>query len=76
MTQTTYTYQSSTVLPSDWSPVCHITYTRDTWVKLLESQSEYAFGEAKLLCEQSPNTWMVWIPDHGQAILNKSDFYC
>jgi hypothetical protein len=70
------TDQSSKVLASEWNPVCHITYTRDTWVKLLEIQSEYAFDEAKLLCQESPDTWVVWIPDHGQAILNKSDFYC
>lgn len=58
------------------NPVCHITYTRDTWVKLLQSPSEYAFYEAKLLCQESPNTWLAWIPDHGEVILDRSNFYC
>lgn len=77
-TQTVYVSapESLACAPSGWNPVCHITYTRDTWVKLLERQSEYAFEEAKLICQESPNTWIVWIPDHGQALLDKSDFYC
>jgi hypothetical protein len=61
---------------SGWNPVCHITYTRDTWVKLLQRHSEYAFEEAKLLCQESSNTWIAWIPDHGEALLDKSEFYC
>lgn len=44
-------------IASGWNPVCHITYTRDTWVKLLQPLTEYAFDEAKLLCQESPDTW-------------------
>nr|WP_228060673.1 MULTISPECIES: hypothetical protein [unclassified Coleofasciculus] len=44
-------------IASGWNPVCHITYNRDAWVKLIQSLSEYAFDEAKLLCQVSPNTW-------------------
>lgn len=58
-----------------WSPVCHITYNRDTWVKLLILPSEYAFDEAKLLDQASPTTWVAWIPDHGEAVLDRSNFY-
>ncbi|MBJ7899872.1 MAG: hypothetical protein GC158_08120 [Cyanobacteria bacterium RI_101] len=57
-------------------PVCHITYTRDTWVNLFAPLTSYASSEAKLLCQASPNTWVVWVPDHGQAILERSEFYC
>jgi hypothetical protein len=70
------TPESLATVSLEWNSVCHITYTRDTWVKLLEPPSEYAFDEAKLLCQESPDTWVVWIPDHGQAVLNKKDFYC
>jgi hypothetical protein len=63
-------------IASGWNPVCHITYTRDTWVKLLQSPSEYAFDEAKLLCQESSDTWNAWIPDHGEVVLHRSHFYC
>jgi hypothetical protein len=59
-----------------WNPVCHITYTRDTWVKLLQLPGEYAFDEAKLLCQESSDTWVAWVPDYGEVILNRSHFYC
>jgi hypothetical protein len=59
-----------------WNPACHITYTRNTWVKLLQPLTEYAFDEAKLLCQESPNTWVVWIPDLGEIVLDRSHFYC
>lgn len=72
--------QSATALKSaiasSPNPVCHITYTRDTWVKLLPTLGEYAFDEAKLLCQESPNTWVAWVPDLGEVILDRSHFYC
>ena len=61
---------------NDCYPVGHITNTRDTWVKLLRSPSEYAGNEAKLLCQAEQDSWVVWVPDHGEAVLNRSDFYC
>ncbi|BFM39181.1 hypothetical protein [Synechocystis sp. LKSZ1] len=59
-----------------WTPVCHMTYTRDTWVKLLALPSEYASDEAKLLCQESVNTWVAWVPSHGEIRLDRSEFYC
>ena len=59
-----------------WNPVCHITYTRDTWVKLLEKPSSYADDEAKLICQESSDTWLTWVPNHGQLVVDKSLFYC
>ncbi|MCU0543964.1 MAG: hypothetical protein MUE44_17600 [Oscillatoriaceae cyanobacterium Prado104] len=63
-------------IASGWQPVCHITYNRDAWVKLLQPPSEYAFDEARLLCQESPNTWVAWVPDCGEVLLDRSDFYC
>lgn len=78
--QTTLGYAPASSLEwaiaAGWSPVCHITYNRDAWVKLLQTPSDYAFDEAKLLCQESPETWVAWVPDHGQVILNHSQFYC
>lgn len=63
-------------IASGWNPVCHITYTRDTWVKLLYPVGDYSFDEAKLLCQESQDAWVVWVPDQGEVVLDKSDFYC
>lgn len=59
-----------------WPPLCHITYTRDTWVKLLNPPSPYAADEAKLLCQSSAESWVGWVPDHGEVVLDRSEFYC
>jgi hypothetical protein len=63
-------------IASGWSPVCRITYNRDAWVKLLQPLSEYGFDEAKLLCQEDSDTWIAWVPDHGEVILHRSAFYC
>jgi len=72
------TTQSISAQISDrgWNLVCHITYTRDTWVKVMSLPSAYAWDEAKLLCQESLNTWVAWIPDHGEVVLDRSNFYC
>ena len=58
-----------------WNPVCHITYSRDSWVKLLCPPTEYSFDQALLLCPESSNTWVAWIPDFGETILDRSEIY-
>jgi hypothetical protein len=58
-----------------WYPFCQITYTRDAWVKLLDTPNDYAADEAKLLCQESPDTWVAWIPNHGEVVLDKRNFY-
>ncbi|HIK14737.1 MAG TPA: hypothetical protein IGS53_05520 [Leptolyngbyaceae cyanobacterium M33_DOE_097] len=63
-------------IASGWKPVCHITYNRDAWVKLLHPPSEYGFNEAKLLCQESNDTWVAWVPEYGEVRLDKSQFYC
>ncbi|MEL6223751.1 MAG: hypothetical protein AAFQ57_14020 [Cyanobacteria bacterium J06626_14] len=72
-------YQPVTALEkavtSGWNPVCKITYTRDTWVKLLDRPSDYAHDEAMLLCQEAGNQWVMWIPEHGEARLDRSQFY-
>lgn len=56
--------------------VCHITYSRDSWVKLIELPSEYSADKALLLCQESPEVWVAWVPDHGEVRLDRSNFYC
>jgi hypothetical protein len=59
-----------------WNSFCNITYNRDAWVKLLRPPSENSFNEAKLLCQEAPDTWVAWAPDYGEILLDKSEFYC
>lgn len=63
-------------VPTPLSPVCHITYKRDEWVKLFNPLSDSSFDEALLLCQESSETWVAWVPDYGEIILNRSSFYC
>lgn len=58
-----------------WRPVCHVTYNRDAWVKLINPPSRFSHEEALLLCQESPDTWVAWVPDYGEVILSKNDFY-
>ena len=62
--------------PTNWNPQCHITYNRDSWVKLYESLSAYSEEEALLLCEKLPGVWVSWVPGYGETLLDKSEFYC
>lgn len=59
-----------------WNSVCHINYTRDTWVNLLQLPSRFAYEKAKLLCPASDSSWAAWVPNHGEVILDRSHFYC
>ncbi|MCT7949800.1 hypothetical protein NG798_08370 [Ancylothrix sp. C2] len=46
----------------------------NTWVKLLDVPSAYSFDEALLLCGLEDDRWVVWIPDHGEAVLHTGQF--
>jgi hypothetical protein len=49
-------------------------FTNGTWVKLQEKPSEYSYDQAVLLCPESSEHWLAWIPDYGQALLHVSQF--
>ncbi|MGF1519845.1 MAG: hypothetical protein ACFCVB_18865 [Nodosilinea sp.] len=42
---------------------------------MAQRPNEYAADEAKLLCQESANTWIAWVPDHGVVALDKRHFY-
>lgn len=56
-------------------PTCKITYNRDSWVNLLARPSEYSADEALLLCQESLETWVAWVPNHGEVRLTRDLFY-
>ena len=67
---------ASQSIDTPWYSVCHINYKRDEWVKLLEQPSDFSFDEALLLCQESPESWVAWIPSYGEIVLHRNSFYC
>lgn len=61
-----------------WSKECNFDasepYQASTWVHLMELPSPFSHDEALLLCQHSEDEWIVWIPDHGEAVLNERQF--
>lgn len=53
-----------------------LNYDRTSWVNLHTLPNPYSFSEALLLCQESADHWRAWIPDHGEIVLDQSDFYC
>lgn len=53
-----------------------LNYDRTSWVRLHTLPNPYSLDEALLLCQESVNHWRAWVPDHGEVVLNQSDFYC
>jgi hypothetical protein len=49
--------------------------TPAVWVRLAALPSPYSHDQGLLLCRHSDDEWLVWIPDHGEAILHRSEFF-
>ncbi|NEP24104.1 MAG: hypothetical protein F6J94_13910 [Moorea sp. SIO1F2] len=43
------------------------------WVKAPDIPNSIHCEEALILCRQSENTWLAWIPDYGEIILSDSE---
>jgi hypothetical protein len=44
------------------------------WVHLYVSPSPYAHDMALLLCQIDADRWVTWVPDHGQAEVDRREF--
>nr|WP_199290283.1 hypothetical protein [Leptolyngbya sp. FACHB-36] len=51
-------------------PTAQRSLTPNTWVKLRHLPSAFSFDEALLLCQQSEHTWLAWVPDYGEILLD------
>ncbi|MBD1999946.1 hypothetical protein H6G00_25605 [Leptolyngbya sp. FACHB-541] len=63
----------------DWQTVPHpevpqTEFQASTWVQLLELPNPFSFDEALLLCQQSADRWLAWVPDHGEVLLHENQF--
>lgn len=45
------------------------------WVWLATLPNPYSHDQALLLCRHSDDEWIAWIPDHGETVLHRSEFY-
>lgn len=45
------------------------------WIKLAVLPNPYSHDHGLLLCRYSDDEWLVWIPDHGEAVLHRSEFF-
>lgn len=45
------------------------------WVQLAVLPNPYSHNQALLLYRHADDEWMAWIPDHGEAVLHRSEFY-
>ncbi len=46
------------------------------WVSLIKLPSPMSDDEALLLCEEEGDRWLVWVPNHGEAIIDTHSFAC
>ncbi|WP_448574057.1 hypothetical protein [Trichothermofontia sp.] len=44
------------------------------WVCLCQPPHPLSDDEALLLCQEGPETWVVWIPGYGEAIVHRAEF--
>lgn len=74
---------SQPAIATPWPTVGQITSHREakppvegnSWVKLVHPPSEYSFDEAMLLCQESSDTWVAWVPNFGEIRLKQHEFY-
>ncbi|MDX2243746.1 MAG: hypothetical protein NW224_23945 [Leptolyngbyaceae cyanobacterium bins.302] len=45
------------------------------WVKLFQAPGIFSSHEALLLCQVAREQWLAWVPDHGEIVLDREEFY-
>lgn len=58
----------------DHAPTTQCPPAHSTWVKLIQPLSFVDSDEALLLCPCSDHQWLAWIPDHGEVVLDITEF--
>jgi hypothetical protein len=62
---------STLASPSVAAPVTVFVPQANQWVQLRERLPEYSADQALLLCEENEGRWVAWVPDYGQALLER-----
>jgi hypothetical protein len=59
--------------PATWSAAANVANPHDRcWVELLWLPSDGCHDRAMLLCEESDDAWVVWIPGYGETVIPRS----
>lgn len=45
------------------------------WVKLAVLPNSYSHDRAMLLCRHGEDEWNAWVPDYGEIVLHRSEFF-
>ena len=56
------------------SSATRFTPQANQWVELRDPFPGYGYHQALLLCNSGHDQWTAWIPDHGEALLNREQF--
>jgi hypothetical protein len=49
--------------------------TPPVWVQLAALPNPYSHDQGLVLCRHSDDEWLVWVPEHGETILHRSEFF-
>ncbi|KOR36954.1 hypothetical protein AM228_09980 [Planktothricoides sp. SR001] len=61
-------------MPSPETTHDKLLFCSGDWVSLIKPLTALSFEEAILLCEESLDKWVVWVPGLGETRLNTSEF--
>jgi hypothetical protein len=66
--------KASSVIPSSETTQENKLFSSGDWVSLIRPLTSLCFEEAILLCEESLDKWVAWVPGLGETRLNTSEF--
>ena len=66
--------KASSVIPSPETTNERQLFCSGDWVSLIQPLTALCFEEAILLCEESLDKWVAWVPGLGETHLNTSEF--
>lgn len=69
--------QANTEIQPQWQPIVGYPseFEPSTWVQLWQQPNPYSHDEALLLCQLGEDEWVAWIPDHGETVLSRYQFF-
>ncbi len=69
--------QANTEIQPQWQPlVGYISeFAPSTWVQMREKPNPYSYDQALLLCQVTEDEWVAWVPDHGEMVLYRHQFF-
>lgn len=50
-------------------------YQPGSWVRLRNPASAFSHDEALLLCQESEDEWVAWIPNYGETVLKQGEAF-